>query len=101
LIFKKIGIAENVHNKQESLKMPEWIIWIDNNDSLTFYSWNTIKAWCKTSWWNVIEVVLNEVNEIIEIQCCANVDWKLRCSNHNAKNNVCIIKSKIKKLLNK
>lgn len=77
------------------LNLPKWITWINCDESLIFVTWNIINAWCEKSCWNVITLTINDVNEIIDLNCDAK-KWN-RCWNVNVDSEICTIDSEIKK----
>ena len=77
------------------IKLPEWVGWIFWDENNIFIKWKTIKAWCDASWWNVITLIVNNVNQIISLNCDAN-QWKTnRCWNKIVDSDTCIICTKI------
>jgi hypothetical protein len=74
------------------VKLPEWVTWIDCNESLIFITWDKIQAGCKASCWNVITLIKNNANNIINMECDANVTWTNKCWNTNVDSETCVIK---------
>lgn len=74
--------------------LPKWVTWIECDDSVIFYTWNIIKAWCKLCNWNVIEFITDTkdwITKIIEHKCNAKVGNDNHCININNKWNPCVI----------
>jgi hypothetical protein len=88
---------ENIELSHIQDKLPNWVNWIQWDNTVVFKNWNIIQAWCSASGGNVITLISDSINEIINFECYAYTKEWNRCWNKNVDSDTCLIYSQIKK----
>jgi hypothetical protein len=86
------------NNKLNDIKdnLPDWVSWIQWDNTMIFKKWNEIQAWCSASGGNVITLTSDSVNKIIDFDCDAYTKEWNRCWNKNVDSDTCLIYPQIK-----
>jgi hypothetical protein len=85
---------EIIELENSDLKLPDWIVWLQWINNQVFIRWDKIEAWCGFSWWKVITLTKNSVDEIIDLKCNALSNTCNKCTNKQVDSDICLINIK-------